>query len=89
MANIPCLRKVQVIIDLLDRTYISISSENHWSPNNVKERHFSASENTTHMHDEKKKFTFLFYLRSQFTTASVEKKLMHPLEKGSQRRTRN
>ena len=54
MANIPCLRKVQVIIDLLDRTYISISSENHWSPNNVKERHFSASENTTHTHDEKK-----------------------------------
>ena len=53
MANIPCLRKVQVIIDLLDRTYISISSENHWSPNNVKERHFSASENITHMHDEK------------------------------------
>ena len=54
MANIPCLRKVQVIIDLLDRTYISIGSENHWSPNNVKERHFSASENTTRMHDEKK-----------------------------------
>lgn len=44
MANTPCLRKVQVIIDLLDRTYISISRENHWSPNNVKERHFSASE---------------------------------------------
>ena len=88
MANIPCLRKVQVIIDLLDRTYISISSENHWSPNNVKERHFSASENTTRMHDEKKIYIFLFYLRSQFTTASVLK-LMHPLEKGSQRRTRN
>lgn len=85
MANIPCLRKVQVIIDLLDRTYISISSENHWSPNNVKERHFSASENTTHMHDEKNLHS---YLRSQFTTASVLK-LMHPPEKGSQRRTRN